>query len=223
MSNTRIVVKKFRGEWAAVWMDGSKQNEAKTYYAGTDAGSRQDAVDTARAMAKQAGAGVPVMDGGRNVNFHGALRGFAPSRGKGLVFLAVAGLGLLLWSRRARAAGQPPIDTGFNVDTQPARHVVKSGDSLSSVAQTHYQDQTLWPLIFDASRPANPLFTTPDNVLLGMTLLVPGLTGASSSALADARRRAAEHKAIWATHIRAGAPGFPALPSSVLVPRVALR
>lgn len=223
---TRIVIKKVDGEWQAVWMTGNKRDEGKTHFTlGGDADSRADAVATALGMAKRSGGGIPVMDGGKNINFHGALRGFSPPRGRVLALLAVAGLGLVLWSRRARAATQqPPTDPGFATEpAADARHVVKSGDSLSSVAQTHYRDQTLWPLIFDASRPANPMFTSPDNVLLGMTFLVPSLAGSSSAALADARRRAAEHKAVWAAHIASGARGFPVLPASVLTPRVALR
>ena len=54
----RITVKKDRewDEWMAVWYDGRVKNDAKTYYAGGgNAAAKQDAIDTAKVMARRAG------------------------------------------------------------------------------------------------------------------------------------------------------------------------
>ena len=56
--NVRLTVKKNRewDEWMAVWYDGRVKNEAKTYYTGDgDAEAKEDAINTAKEMARRAG------------------------------------------------------------------------------------------------------------------------------------------------------------------------
>ncbi|MHC4218637.1 MAG: LysM peptidoglycan-binding domain-containing protein [Planctomycetota bacterium] len=50
-------------------------------------------------------------------------------------------------------------------------HTVRSGDTLSRIAQTHYRDATKWRAIFDANRTA--IGGDPDRLEVGMRLRLP--------------------------------------------------
>jgi nucleoid-associated protein YgaU len=52
-----------------------------------------------------------------------------------------------------------------------AHHVVRSGETLSSIAQAHYRDAGKWRLIYDANRGA--IGGDPDRLEVGMRLRLP--------------------------------------------------
>ena len=65
----------------------------------------------------------------------------------------------------ARSSSSPKPTTG------PVTHVVRSGDSLSSIAGRYYGDESKWRTIYDANR--RVIGEDPDALKLGMKLVVP--------------------------------------------------
>jgi nucleoid-associated protein YgaU len=56
--------------------------------------------------------------------------------------------------------------------TPPETYTVKSGDSLSKIAQQHYGDGKKWRAIFEANR---DLITNPDLIHPGQVLKIPSI------------------------------------------------
>lgn len=50
-------------------------------------------------------------------------------------------------------------------------YLVQEGDTLSSIAQKQYNDQTLWTIIYHANR--ETLGSKPDRLVIGMKLIIP--------------------------------------------------
>jgi nucleoid-associated protein YgaU len=56
--------------------------------------------------------------------------------------------------------------------TPPETYTVKSGDSLSKIAQQHYGDGKKWRAIFEANR---DLISNPDLIHPGQVLKIPSI------------------------------------------------
>ena len=50
-------------------------------------------------------------------------------------------------------------------------HVVRSGETLSDIADEHYGDSALWQMLYDANRPA--IGTDPDRLEVGTRIVIP--------------------------------------------------
>jgi LysM repeat protein len=70
--------------------------------------------------------------------------------------------------------------------------VVRRGDTLSGLAQEHYGDWRLWPLIWDQNRTA--VGPRPSVLKIGTRLRLAPLGSFSSAVLDDARKRAPKWK-----------------------------
>ncbi|MDP3853998.1 peptidoglycan-binding protein LysM [Phenylobacterium sp.] len=70
------------------------------------------------------------------------------------------------------AAAATPA-AGAAPSTQATFYTVKSGDTLSKIAQAHYGDATRYGEIFEANR---PMLKDPDKIYPGQALRIPGTT-----------------------------------------------
>jgi nucleoid-associated protein YgaU len=71
------------------------------------------------------------------------------------------------------AAGIERVDDRIRVETPaPAAtfYTVKSGDTLSKIAKTHYGEAGKYPAIFEANK---PMLTDPDKIYPGQVLRIP--------------------------------------------------
>ena len=73
------------------------------------------------------------------------------------------------------------------------KHVVRSGDWLSKIAQAYYGDMYLWPLIYDANRAT--IGGNPNLIKPGQELSVPDLKSFTAVQLDEYRRRGRNWKA----------------------------
>lgn len=69
--------------------------------------------------------------------------------------------------------GVATVDDRINVENpkpESTFYEVKSGDSLSKIAKSHYGDPMKYPLIFEANK---PMLTDPDKIYPGQVLRIP--------------------------------------------------
>ena len=69
------------------------------------------------------------------------------------------------------AAGLEVLEGPDEVARKTVTHVVRSGDSLSTIASRYYGDSTLWEHVFIANRPL--IGSNPNAVRVGMELKIP--------------------------------------------------
>jgi hypothetical protein len=86
----------------------------------------------------------------------------------------------------AAATAEPPPRP--EPATPARRHLVRSGDSLSKLAQQYYGDAQLWPVIYQAN--ARAIGPDPDRLRVGQPVEVPDIACIDRASLAEARRRA---------------------------------
>lgn len=71
--------------------------------------------------------------------------------------------------------GVATVDDRINVENpkpESTFYEVKSGDSLSKIAKSHYGDPMKYPLIFEANK---PMLSDPDKIYPGQVLRIPPL------------------------------------------------
>ncbi|MDP7029843.1 MAG: LysM peptidoglycan-binding domain-containing protein [Phycisphaerales bacterium] len=83
-------------------------------------------------------------------------------------------VGMVLQLPREAAAASPAGSGSTATGSRAAgsrRHVIASGDSLSSISQTYYGDAQRWYSLFEANREA--LRGEPDRLVVGTELVIP--------------------------------------------------
>ncbi len=73
----------------------------------------------------------------------------------------------------AQPAAAATTTAGAAPPAQASFYTVKSGDTLSKIAQQHYGDASRYGEIFDANR---PMLKDPDKIYPGQALRIPGTT-----------------------------------------------
>jgi len=73
----------------------------------------------------------------------------------------------------AQPAAAATTTAGAAPPAQASFYTVKSGDTLSKIAQQHYGDANRYGEIFDANR---PMLKDPDKIYPGQALRIPGTT-----------------------------------------------
>ncbi|WP_332769799.1 peptidoglycan-binding protein LysM [Phenylobacterium sp.] len=73
----------------------------------------------------------------------------------------------------AQPAAAATTTAGAAPPAQATFYTVKSGDTLSKIAQAHYGDANRYGEIFDANR---PMLKDPDKIYPGQALRIPGTT-----------------------------------------------
>ncbi len=70
--------------------------------------------------------------------------------------------------------GVAQVDDRIQVipESQATFYTVKSGDTLSAIAKTHYGNAMKYPVIFEANR---PMLKDPDRIYPGQVLRIPPL------------------------------------------------
>jgi nucleoid-associated protein YgaU len=73
---------------------------------------------------------------------------------------------------RSGSSSAPSGMSPPRTSTPPETYTVKSGDSLSKIAQQHYGDGKKWRAIFEANR---DLISNPDLIHPGQVLKIPSI------------------------------------------------